>query len=77
MSDYNDPPLDDPENVLPIEIEFYIEPDGSVTFADLAAEIVPVAHSLNPDHPLACEVPPPSEERDVAARDASESDANA
>jgi hypothetical protein len=41
-----------------VEIEFYIEPDGTVTFADLAADIVPVAQALNPDQPLLCDVPP-------------------
>ncbi|GAB4470296.1 MAG: hypothetical protein Kow00124_06350 [Anaerolineae bacterium] len=51
---------DDPEEgrpLLPVEIELYIEPDGTVTFADLAAETIPIAHELNPDHPLACDVP--------------------
>jgi hypothetical protein len=34
---------------LPLEIEVYIEPDGSVTFADLAADVLPLARALNPD----------------------------
>ncbi len=53
--------------VLPVEVEVYIEADGTVTFADLEAGMLPVAHELNPDEPLACDVPPrddpPGEER--------------
>lgn len=40
---------------MPVEVEVYIEADGTVTFADLAAEVVPIAHHLNPEQPLACE----------------------
>lgn len=43
---------------LPIEVEVYINPDGSVTFADLEAGTLPIAHHLNPDQPLACDVDP-------------------
>jgi len=43
---------------LPVEIELYIEPDGTVTFADLAAEALPIATSLHPDQPLSCDLPP-------------------
>lgn len=54
--------------VLPVEVEVYIEADGTVTFADLEAGMLPVAHELNPDDPLVCDVPPredlPGEERD-------------
>lgn len=42
---------------LPVEVEIYIEADGSVTFADLAAEVAPIAAELNPEDPLACDVP--------------------
>lgn len=34
--------------LLPAEVEIYINPDGSVTFADLEASLVPVAESLEP-----------------------------
>ena len=45
-----------PEPVeLPVEVEIYIEADGSVTFADLAADVAPIAHELNPEEPPACE----------------------
>jgi hypothetical protein len=42
---------------LPVEVEIYIEADGSVTFADLAADVAPIANELNPEQPLACEPP--------------------
>ena len=42
---------------LPVEVEIYIEADGSVVFADLAAAVTPLAQELNPDQPLACEPP--------------------
>ncbi|NDJ54673.1 MAG: hypothetical protein GYB68_16520 [Chloroflexi bacterium] len=45
------------EPILPIEIEVYINPDGSVTFADLEASVVPIAQALNPDDPIACDLP--------------------
>ena len=45
-----------PEPVdLPVEVEIFIEADGSVTFADLAAEVAPIAEQLNPAQPLACD----------------------
>ncbi len=31
---------------LPVEIELFIEPDGAVVFADLAADVVPIARRL-------------------------------
>jgi hypothetical protein len=40
---------DDSGSRLPVQVELYIEPDGTVTFADLAAELLPVARSLNPE----------------------------
>lgn len=49
---------------LPVEVEIYIEADGSVTFADLAAEVVPIAYELNPQQPLACE---PADNRPVGS----------
>ena len=42
---------------LPVEVEIYIEADGSVVFADLAADVAPLAQELNPDQPLSCEPP--------------------
>ena len=33
---------------LPVEIELYVNPDGSVTFADLEASLVQIAQQLNP-----------------------------
>jgi len=41
-----------------IEIEIYVNADGSVTFADLAEDMVEVARRLNPDQALACDAPP-------------------
>jgi hypothetical protein len=32
---------------IPVRVNIYIEPDGSVTFADLFADILPVAIRLN------------------------------
>lgn len=37
------------EFLLPIEVEIYIEPDGSVTFADLEAGTLPIAQQLDPN----------------------------
>lgn len=41
---------------LPVQVELYINRDGTVTFADLAADILPIAATLNPNQPLACDV---------------------
>jgi hypothetical protein len=38
-------------------VEIYVEADGSVTFADLAAELLPLARRLNPDLALVDEKP--------------------
>lgn len=51
---------------LPVEVEVYIEADGTVTFADLEAGMLPVARELNPDEPLACDVPAASSEEPAA-----------
>ena len=51
------PSSSDSEPLLPVEIEFYIEADGTVVFADLAADIVPIAQELNPEQPLVCDLP--------------------
>lgn len=37
---------------LPIQVELYINADGSVTFADLEEKTLPIAHRLDPDRPL-------------------------
>lgn len=37
-----------PRPALPVEIEVYVEPDGSVVFADLAAGAQPLADALAP-----------------------------
>jgi hypothetical protein len=55
------PPSSDSEPLLPVEIEFYIEADGTVVFADLAADIIPIAQELNPDQPLLCDLPDAAE----------------
>jgi hypothetical protein len=34
--------------LLPTEVEIYINPDGSVTFADLEASLIAVARKLDP-----------------------------
>jgi hypothetical protein len=34
------------QNLLPVEVEVYIDPDGAVTFADLEASLVSVAEEL-------------------------------
>jgi hypothetical protein len=49
---------DDPDTHLPVQVEIYIEPDGSVTFADLAADTLPIVQALNPNQPLACDPQP-------------------
>lgn len=41
---------------VPVEVEIYINTDGSVTFADLAAEVIPIAMKLNPEEPIRCGV---------------------
>lgn len=58
-----DQPQDQEERSLPlpVEVEVYVEADGTVTFADLEAGMLPVARELNPDEPLACDVPPRDE----------------
>ncbi len=35
------------QNLLPVEVEVYIDPDGAVTFADLEASLVSVAEKLD------------------------------
>lgn len=63
MSAPDEKPREDrPGRLLPVEVEVYIEADGSVTFADLEAGMLPVAFELNPDDPLACDVPPVDED---------------
>jgi hypothetical protein len=57
MSQPPDSRPDDSKPLLPVEVEFYIEADGTVVFADLAADLIPIAHELNPDQPLVCDVP--------------------
>jgi hypothetical protein len=57
--EYNpDPEEEAGDGDLPVEVELYIQPDGTVIFADLAADTIPIAQQLNPDQPLACDVPP-------------------
>ncbi|MBN1310844.1 MAG: hypothetical protein JXB30_05430 [Anaerolineae bacterium] len=47
--DLPDRSKDTPQALLPAEVEVYINPDGSVTFADLEANMVSVARKLDPD----------------------------
>jgi len=47
---------------LPIEIEVFINDDGSVTFADLESGSISMARSLNPDVPLPCDPNPSTTE---------------
>ncbi|MBN1121305.1 MAG: hypothetical protein JXJ17_09505 [Anaerolineae bacterium] len=35
------------QNLLPVEVEVYIDPDGAVTFADLEASLISVAEKLD------------------------------
>ena len=42
---------------IPVEVEIFINPDGSVTFADLEERMISLVQVLNPDHSLACNVP--------------------
>ncbi len=51
------PQTNPPNSPLPIEVEVYIDPDGTVTFADLEASLIPIVRWLNPDDPLGCDVP--------------------
>lgn len=50
------PPTESNREPFPVELEVFIESDGTVVFADLAADAIPVARILNPDQPLACDV---------------------
>ena len=57
--------------IIPVEIEIYLNPDGSVTFADLEEHAISLARELDPDAVLACDVTPPDsaslpEESDTA-----------
>lgn len=45
---------------LPVEIEIFLDRDGSVTFADLDAGMLAVASHLNPEQSIACDVPRPA-----------------
>jgi hypothetical protein len=69
-SESQDSTSDGAKFLLPIEVEFYIEADGTVVFADLAAELVPLAQELNPDQPLVCDVPQSANDTDPAEADA-------
>ncbi len=40
---------DDEEFRLPVEVEIYIDPDGTVVFADLEEGTLPLARQLDPD----------------------------
>ena len=44
---------------IPVEIEIYVNPDGSVTFADLEEQAIEIARALDPDCELACDLTPP------------------
>ena len=57
---HDDPPA------IPIEIEIYLNPDGSVTFADLEEHAVALARELDPDGVLACDVPAPADQAPAA-----------
>ena len=55
--------------LVPVEVEIYINADGSVTFADLEEKTVLIAQSLNPEQP-----PVQCHPESVADRIAPESD---
>jgi len=42
---------------FPVEVTLYVNPDGSVTFADLAAGMLDIAYRLNPDQNLVRDLP--------------------
>jgi hypothetical protein len=44
--------------IIPVEIEIYLNPDGSVTFADLEEHAIDLARELDPDAVLACDITP-------------------
>jgi hypothetical protein len=44
---------------IPVEIEIFLNPDGSVTFADLEESAVAIARALDPNCDLACDVTSP------------------
>jgi hypothetical protein len=44
---------------LPVRVEIFVEPDGTVVFADLAADLIPVAQAVDPA--FAVRTPEPSE----------------
>lgn len=43
---------------IPVEFEIFVNPDGSVTFADLEEHAIAIARELDPDCTPACDVPP-------------------
>ena len=49
----------DAGQLVPEEVEIYINPDGSVTFADLSEGALPIARDLAPKDPLVCDVDEP------------------
>jgi hypothetical protein len=53
----HDPQGSHDKSPLPVEVEVFINPDGSVTFADLEAGTLPIVYHLNPEDPLACDLP--------------------
>lgn len=36
-----------PRRLVPVRAEIFVEPDGTVVFADLAAELLPIAAALD------------------------------
>lgn len=48
MGETNDEPI------LKVEVELYINPDGSVTFADMAGDMLPVAEALGEEQSQFC-----------------------
>lgn len=69
-----DPEEEAGDGDLPVEVEIYIQPDGTVVFADLAAETVPIAQQLNPDQPLACDVLPDADSPEDNAKRTEDAD---
>lgn len=57
-------PIEEQLPTLPVEVELYIQPDGSVVFADLAAELLPLAMTLDPAIQIACTPPQPNNQEE-------------
>ncbi len=59
MASPKNKPVASEASEIPVEVEIFLNPDGSVTFADLEEHTIAIARALDPDCNLACDVTPP------------------